>query len=115
MPLSDLPHSFQLERLRVLRTHLLFSHISTPCRHFQQGLRTPLLGVRSARLARWRTLCGQRQQLSPRNHQSHLIEKLTLARALGHKLESGLGKAHLFHESTISDQAVTGLTFTDIP
>ena len=37
-----LPNGFQLELSRVLRTHLLFTHLSTPCRYFQQGLRTPL-------------------------------------------------------------------------
>ncbi|WP_244273669.1 hypothetical protein, partial [Acidovorax soli] len=31
----------QLEFLRVLRTHLLGFHSLTPCRYFQQGLRTP--------------------------------------------------------------------------
>jgi hypothetical protein len=30
-------------------------------------------------------------------------------------LESGGGKAHLFHGSTVSDQTVTGLTFVDLP
>jgi hypothetical protein len=60
----------------------------------------------------WR---NQRQQLSPRDHQVHLVKKFTLARAFGDQLESGVRKAHLFHGSTVSDQAVNGLTFADHP
>ena len=62
-----------------------------------------------------RMRCNQRQQFSPRNHQIHLVQKLTLTRALGGQLESGVGKAHLFHDATVSDHAVTGLTFADHP
>jgi hypothetical protein len=42
----------------------------------------------------------QAHQLPPWNNQAHLIEKHTLARALGDKLESGKGKADLFHLSS---------------
>ena len=66
-------------------------------------------------LARRRMWRNQRQQFSPRDHQVHLVQKLTLARALGDQLESAVGKAHLLHGSTVSDQAVTGLTFADHP
>ena len=66
-------------------------------------------------LARRRMWRNQRQQLRPRDHQVHLVKKLTLARALGDQLESGVGKAHLFHGSTVSDQAISGLTFADLP
>ena len=57
---------------------------------------------------------NQGQQLRPRDHQVHLDQKLTLARALGDQLESVGGKAHLFHDSTVSDQAVSGLTSADL-
>jgi hypothetical protein len=70
---------------------------------------------RASRLACRRMRRYQGQQLGPRNHQVHLIEELTLARALGDQLESGAGKAHLFHDSTVSDHAVMGLTFADHP
>jgi len=60
----------------------------------------------------WR---NQRQQLRPRNHQIHLVQKLALARALGDQFESGVGKAHLFHGSNVSDQTVNRLTFADLP
>jgi hypothetical protein len=70
---------------------------------------------RPSRLARGRMRCNQRQQLGPRDHQVHLIQELTFARAFGDQLESGAGKAHLFHGSTVSDHAVMGLTFADRP
>lgn len=65
-----------------------------------------------ARRRMWR---NQGQQFSPRNHQVHLVKKFTLARALGDQLEFGVGKAPFHHGSTVSDQAVTGLTFEDHP
>ena len=65
------------------------------------------------RLARRSMRRNQRQQLNPRDHQVHLIKKFTLA--LGDKFESGGGKAHLLHGSTVSDQAVYGLIFADLP
>jgi len=68
-----------------------------------------------ASLARRRVRCYQRQQIRPRDHQVHFIEKLTLAHALGDKLKSGGGKAHLFHGSTVTNQAVTGMIFADLP
>jgi hypothetical protein len=58
--------------------------------HFGGKRRTPRLACR--RMRRY-----QGQQLGPRYHQVHLIQELTLARALGDQLESGAGKAHLFH------------------
>jgi len=45
----------------------------------------------STHLARWRIHCNQSQQLSPRNQQIHLINEITLARALCDHLESGVG------------------------
>jgi hypothetical protein len=65
-------------------------------------------------LTRQRLRSHQRQQLRPRHHQVHHIEKLTLARALYDKPESGLGKAHLFHCPTVSNMAVTWPTFADV-
>ncbi|MDP2993576.1 MAG: hypothetical protein Q8N46_00470, partial [Anaerolineales bacterium] len=38
----------------------------------------------------------------------HLIQKLTLARSLGHNLESGGSKADLFHVATVSDSGMVG-------
>jgi hypothetical protein len=49
-----------------------------------------------------------------RNHQVHLIQKLTLARALGHKFESGCGKADLFHLN-LTHEALNWVTFADPP
>jgi 3'-phosphoadenosine 5'-phosphosulfate (PAPS) 3'-phosphatase len=66
-------------------------------------------------LTRWRVRCNQRQQLRPRDHHVHLIKELPLARALGDQFKPSGGKTHLFHDSTVSDQAVTGLTFADLP
>ena len=66
-------------------------------------------------LARRRMRCNQRQQLRPRDHKVHLVQKLTLARALGDQLESTVGKAHLFHALTVSDQVFKGLTFAERP
>jgi hypothetical protein len=37
-----------------------------------------------------------------RNQQIHLFQKFTHARSLSDQLESGAGKAHLFHGSTVS-------------
>lgn len=71
--------------------------------------------LRPACLARRRMWRNQRQQISPRYHQVHLVQKHTLARAFGDQLESGLGKSHLFHGSNVSDLAVSGLTFADFP
>jgi hypothetical protein len=59
----------------------------------------------------WR---DQSQQLSPRNHQVHLIQKLTLARALGHKFESGGGKADLVH-GYLTFEPVNLMTFANHP
>jgi len=63
----------------------------------QHGLegkaRTAAFGAR-ARRRKW---LDQTHQFCPRHNQAHLIEKHTLARALGDKLESGGGKADLFH------------------
>ena len=70
---------------------------------------------RAACLARRRMWRNQHQQLRPRNHQIHLVQKLTLARAFGDQLESSLGKTHLFHGSTVSDQTANRLTFADLP
>jgi hypothetical protein len=66
-------------------------------------------------LAHWRMRRDQRQQLCPRNHQIHLVQKRTFAGAFGDQLESRVGKAHLFHGSTVSNQTVTGLTFAGHP
>lgn len=76
--------------------------------HFGGKWRAPCLACR--RMRRY-----QGQQLGPRYHQVHLIKELTLARALGDQLESGAGKAHLFHGSTVADHIVMGLTFADLP
>ena len=63
----------------------------------QHGLdgkaRTTAFGACARRL-KW---LDQTHQFCPRHNQAHLIEKHTLARALGDKLESGGGKADLFH------------------
>jgi hypothetical protein len=56
----------------------------------------------------------QSQQLSPRNHQAHLIQKLTLARALGHKFESSGGKADLVY-GCLTFEPVNLMTFADLP
>ena len=55
-------------------------------------------------------------QVRQRKHdQVHLIEEFPLPGALGDQLKSSGGKAHLFHGSTVSNQAVTGVTFADLP
>ena len=59
--------------------------------HFGGKRRAPRLACR--RMRRY-----QGQQLGPWNHQIHLIEELTLARAFGDQLESGARKAHLLHD-----------------
>jgi len=52
--------------------------------------------------------CGAIRASSSGYHQVHLIKELTLARAFGDQLESGAGKAHLFHGSTVSDRTGMG-------
>jgi len=54
---------------------------------------TAAFGARARRCER----LDQAHQFSPRNNKANLIEKHTLARALGDKLESAAGKADLFH------------------
>jgi len=54
---------------------------------------TAAFGARARRCKR----LDQTHQFPPRNNKAHLIEKHTLARALGDKLESAAGKADLFH------------------
>jgi hypothetical protein len=58
----------------------------------------------------WRKVCNQRNQLCPRNHQIHFVEKHALAGALAQKLKSGRGKADLFHESItfLNPQSLAG-------
>ena len=51
----------------------------------------------SPRLATGRVRFNQRNQLCPRHHQIHLIEKFALTRSLGDQLETGRGTAFLFH------------------
>lgn len=45
----------------------------------------------------------------------HFIEKFPIARTLGDQLETGGSEAHLSHSSTVTVQAITGLTFADHP
>jgi hypothetical protein len=75
--------------------------------HLSGKWRAPRLASRCMRR-------NQGQQLRPRNHQVHLIQKLTLARALGDKLESGGGKADLFHLN-LTHEALNWVTFADVP
>ena len=65
-----------------------------------------------ARRRMWRNQCQQR---SLGGNQVHFVQKNTLARVLGGQLESSVGKAHLFHGSSASDQAVKWLTFAELP
>ena len=57
---------------------------------------------------------NQGQQLRPRNHQVHLVQEFTLARALGHKFEPGGGKANLFNLN-LMHEALNWVTFADLP
>jgi len=57
---------------------------------------------------------NQGQQVRSRNHQIHLIEEFTLARALGHKFESGGGKADLIHLN-LTHEMLNWVTFADHP
>ena len=86
-----LPNGFQLELSRVLRTHLLFTHLSTPCRYFQQGLRTPLfrgnLRTSSGHLRGFAKKVGGQKakwlQLDVRSTGNHgIAERLRLQRLL---------------------------------
>ena len=54
---------------------------------------TTAFGARACRHER----LDQTHQLPPRSSQFHLVEKHSLARALGDKLESAAGKADLLH------------------
>ena len=45
----------------------------------------------------------QAHQICPRHHQVHLIDKFTLADAFGGQIESGSGKALLFHAHLTSE------------
>ena len=58
--------------------------------HFSCKRRVPRLASRCMKR-------NQGQQLRPRNHQVHLVQEFSLARALGDKFESGEGKATLFY------------------
>jgi hypothetical protein len=58
---------------------------------------------------------GRPSLLRPRDLQVHLIKVFPLASAFGDQLETCSSKAHLFHGSTVSNLAVTGLTFADFP
>ena len=69
---------------------------------------------RAPRLASRCVWGNQPQELRPRNHQVHLIQKLTLARALGDKFESGGGKADLFHMN-LTGETLNWVTFADVP
>lgn len=51
--------------------------------------------------------CDQWQRLRPQDHHVDFIKKSTLACALGDLFETGGSKAHLFHDATVSDQAIT--------
>ena len=44
-----------------------------------------------------------------------ILSKNSRLRVRCDQLESGVGKAYLFHCSTVSDQAITELTFADLP
>lgn len=63
----------------------------------------------SACLSRRRTRRNQGQQPIPRDHQVHLIQKLTLARALADQLESRVSKTYLLHRCIVSDGIAEGL------
>jgi len=69
---------------------------------------------RAPRLASRCMRCNQGQQLRPRYDQVHLVQKFTLARALGHKFESGGGKADLFHLN-LTRETPNWVTFADVP
>ena len=75
--------------------------------HISGKRRAPRLASRCVRR-------NQPQQLRPRNHQVHLIQKLTLSRSLGHKFESGGGKADLFHLN-LTRETLNWATFADLP
>ncbi len=75
--------------------------------HLSGKRRAPRLASRCVRR-------NQPQQLRPRNHQVHLVQKFTLARALGHKFESGGGKADLFHLN-LTHETLNWVTFADVP
>ena len=79
----------------------------------QMNAKHHLSGKRRApRLAR---RCMRRNQGQPRsrNHQVHLVQKFTLARALGDKFESCGGKADLFHLN-LTHETLNRVTFADI-
>ncbi|GAB3481513.1 hypothetical protein GCM10011496_06230 [Polaromonas eurypsychrophila] len=69
---------------------------------------------RASCLARRPMRLNQSNQFGPRHHQIHLIQKLALARALGHKFKSGGGKAYLFHQHSTSGRPI-GLTYAENP
>ncbi len=63
-------------------------------------------------LAGWHMRGEQGEQLGPRNHPVHLVEKFPLA--LRRTLESGLGKADLFHLCSMH-HGLSGMIFVDLP
>ncbi|CQR41666.1 conserved hypothetical protein [Thiomonas sp. CB3] len=69
---------------------------------------------RPAGLACGRMWRDQGQQLRPRNHPVHFVEKFPLARALRSKLKSGRSKADLFHLSS-TYEPLCRLTFAEVP
>ena len=53
-------------------------------------------------------------QQPTRDDQVHLVQEFTLARELGHKFESGYGKADLFHLNE-THETLNWVTFADLP
>jgi len=52
--------------------------------------------------------------VATKESQVHLVQEFTLTRALGHKFESGGGKADLFHLN-LTHKTLNWATFIDIP
>jgi hypothetical protein len=73
--------------------------------------RTTAFGARTSRCER----LEQPKQFPPRNNQVHLIEKRSLARALGDQFKSGGGKANIFHFCSTSFRQRRCLGFVAVP
>ena len=67
---------------------------------------------RTYRLASRYVVCNQGQQLQPRNDQVNLVQKLTPARALADKLETGGGKTDFIHLN-LMPEAFNWVIFAD--
>ena len=94
----------------IRQTESLLQQVNAQNRLEGKGL-TTAFGARACRHER----LDQTHQLPPRSSQFHLVEKHSLARALGDKLESAAGKADLLHLHSNSFRQCRFQVFAKVP